>query len=278
MKRWAAVLLCVGFIGSTQVVGAVSARKSVEASMMLTGSLELAADGSVSSYALDRQDLQPEIADLIKRNVATWRFKAQDGGTLPGKTSMLLRLVAKPVGDGNFGVSIVGANFGEKDPASSISFKDRQWPKYPDMARHAKAGGIAYLMLRVDRSGHVTDAAVAQVDLTSVSSDSDMRTLRTVLGDAAMRAAQNWTFNLPTQGPHANDASWVVRVPVNFHMRDQGLPDKDGWMAYIPGPRQEIPWLAAYRASIAGAVDTSSEETPSLVGTGPVLTTPLNQG
>ena len=50
-------------------------RKQVEASMLVTGELVVAPDGTVKSYTLDRADkLPPEVRELLAKVVPGWEL------------------------------------------------------------------------------------------------------------------------------------------------------------------------------------------------------------
>lgn len=50
--------------------------KSVDASMIVTGTIVVNPDGTVQGYSLDEQDkLPPSVVGLVSRTVARWKFK-----------------------------------------------------------------------------------------------------------------------------------------------------------------------------------------------------------
>src|SRR3546814_13089783 len=75
------------------------------------------------------------------------------------------------------------------------------------------------------------------------SSDVCSSDLRKRLGAAAAKAAWDWTFIPPSTGDLAQDASWSVRVPVDFHLGRKVEAGYGEWTAYLPGPYQPAPWL-----------------------------------
>ena len=79
-----------------------------------------------------------------------------------------------------------------------------------------------------------------------------------------------WQFVPPEKGEYVDAPYWSVRVPVDFVIPGRGDPAKPGWHAYVPGPRQSIPWVKDDDASGADAV-TAGGMYP--LGAGPRLLT-----
>lgn len=247
MKRWMGIVLCVLAAGIT-TTNAGDIRKTTEATMLVTGFIDVAPDGSVHGYSIDRPEKIPSpVVDLIKNSLPGWKFQFAEHPDVIRRARMSLRIVAKPVDDQHFGLHIIGANFG--DPAAtageSVTRKAGKFPRYPEEAIREHVDGTVFLLLRVNRQGQVQDIAVEQVNLGAYGREAAMRHFRALLGDAALNAFKSWTFNLPTAGNHVADPYWDVRVPVDFNTNPLGAPVEDTygkWEAYIPGPRALIPW------------------------------------
>lgn len=247
MKRWMAVVFCML---ATHIALADSGdiRKTAEATMLVTGSINVAPDGGVYSYALDRPEkIPPSVVDLIKNSVPGWKFQFAERVDAIQHAKMSLRIVAKSVDDQHDVLRISGASFGDAsaDASGHITYKHRLPPRYPREAIRARVDGTVFLLLRVNRQGQVQDVAVEQVNLGVYGREAQMRHFRSVLGNAALDAAKSWTFNLPTTGRHVLDPYWDVRIPVNFNLRLAGMPREDTygkWDTYIPGPHELIPW------------------------------------
>ena len=64
---------------------------------------------------------------------------------------------------------------------------------------------------------------------------------RKVFTDASIKAAEQWKFTPPAKGEDVDESYWTVRVPVDYIIggRKAGYGE---WEAYVPGPRQSIPW------------------------------------
>ncbi|OOG60248.1 energy transducer TonB [Rhodanobacter sp. C03] len=281
MKRWLMGLFCVLMACATWAESPAEVRKQAEASMLVTGSIEVMPDGSVQGYTLDHADqLPPIVVQILQQNVPTWKFKFDDQQTVAVKAKMSLRLLAKRVDDTHDAISISAAQFGQDDkvPGESISYKTRLPPRYPGLALHSGVSGTVYLLLRVGRDGRVEDAAAEQVNLTVYASGRDMQLFRDNLARAAITAAREWTFNTPTIGKHVADDYWVAKVPVNFDIRPRGTY-KDvpygRWQSYVPGPRQLVPWVEKKKL-LTGAADAVPDGGLYQINQGLQLTTPLS--
>jgi hypothetical protein len=285
MKRWYQALMWVSLALFASTAGAQAVRKTAEGSMVVTGSLEVNPDGTLHGYTLDQPEkLPPIVVDVLGKSIPHWQFKLSSPTTQVVKTSMSVRVVARPVGEGNYKVSVDGATFGEgeaKANAATVTYNNRSVaPKYPQMAIDARVSGTAYLVLRIGRDGSVQEAVAEEVDLEQYATQQAMDKFRKVLANASLDAARHWTFHTPTQGTAVNDPYWVVRVPVNFNLTVIGQPNKQHaygtWQAYIPGPRQTVPWISAELA--AESPNAMADGSLSTGHSGLVLATPLGGG
>ena len=255
MKRWYLVGIVLSLVCIAATPAAENVRKTAEASMLVTGSVEVNPNGTLHGYTLDHPEkLPPEVVGMIDKSVAAWEFKLSGPAQEVVKTDMHMRVVAKPAGEGKYIVSVEGASFGDAGVnTATVSYKERKAPRYPQMAIDSRVSGTVYLLMRVGRDGTVVDAIVEQVNLEQYASPVDMEKFRKAFAKASLDAAQHWTYNLPTTGTAINDPYWVVRVPVNFYLQEVGSPivkhDYGHWDAYIPGPRQTAPWINKELAS-----------------------------
>jgi len=232
-------------------------RKTAEAGMLVSGSIEVNPDGTLHAYTLDDPGkLPPVVTDVIDKTVKVMRFTLSGAATEVVKARMNLRVIAKPVGEGNMSVSVLGASFYTGEKSSSVSSAERKPPRYPESLIRARVTGTAYLLLRVGRDGTVQDAIAEQVNLEQYDKAPAMERYRKAMADASLAAARQWTFHPPTTGNQVDDPYWVVRVPVNYSLHETGMPppakDEYGrWKAYIPGPRQTPPWISKTLAAEA---------------------------
>lgn len=250
MKRLVLVLL-----GSLAACGAAHAgataravRKTAEASMLVTGHVQVNPDGTLKSYRIDAPEKLPApVVQLIANNLPHWKFKLSGPSDHVVDSGMSLRVLARPEADHNYALSIEGTSFDQaRDPAQKITVEQRKPPAYPLMAIKERISGTVYLLLQIGRDGKVRDLVAEQVNLDQYGTEQQMERFRRVLAESSLDAARHWVFHVPSAGPTANNPYWVVRVPVNYSLRRWGeLPRKSGygqWRAYIPGPREAAPW------------------------------------
>jgi TonB family protein len=281
MRRWLVGLFCVLLSGAALAAGPSALYKQAQASMLLTGTIVVAPDGSVRSYAIDRAEkLPPEVTGLIASNIPQWKFEPTllAGKPVAAEAKMSLRVVAKPMGDGNYSLSIRGTHFGQDMPGEVISYKKRVQPVYPRQAVQDRASGTVYLLVRVGRQGQVEDAVAQQVNMAVLDSSHQVERGRQALAKAALQAAWQWTFNPPTSGKDVNADYWVASVPVNFSLGYAGEArvDKYGqWEVYVPGPRQPVPWFDR-KGQLSSSVDALPPGGLYQLDRGPQLTTPLD--
>lgn len=250
-----------------------------EASMLVTGSLDIETDGSVSAHAIDQEEKVPAyVTAIIGRAVGSWRFEPVivDGVAVRARARMTLRLLATPVGTDDLAVTLASATFGEYDPKNSdyVTRVRMRAPDYPFFALERGATGTVYLLLKIDRKGRVAEAIAEQVNLDGVTDEETMATLRKRFTESALSVTHRWKFAPPTTGEYVDAPFWSLRVPVNFIMnRDEPGNEAYGkWTAYMPGPRQPAPWL---REDDPGANDAIASGTVQQTGTGYRLLTSL---
>ncbi len=260
--------LLLGGMPAAAVGGNVAAvRKQVESSLQVSGTVTIAPDGSVQAHTLDpKAPLGDALVVFLGTTIGKWRFEPVkvDDKVVTARVPMHLRLVARPAGDGNLNVSIASTHFGSRDKGDatdvvrSISMAP---PMYPRGALSMGGKGTVYLIVQVGRDGKVVNVDAEQVNLRVVGTDNQMESLRESFAKAAIRTATKWTFQIPTTGEEADDAAWLVRVPVSFTLDSPGHKqrDKSGWESYVPGPRNmQMPW-AQEQLRIAGAPDAVPE-------------------
>lgn len=236
-----------------------TARKQAESSLHVTGTIVIDTDGKVQSHEIDpRIHLTPELSAFVSQSLARWRFQPVkvDGRVVRARVPMSLRLVATRLDDDKFYLRIASTYFGGSHPATdSVRFLKMSSPKYPDAAARAGGKGMVYLLLQIGRDGKVMNVGVEQVNLRVVGPAVQMDALRKLFGEEAARAARRWTFQPPTTGEYAGRDTWFARVPVNFFLSGDKMPQPGEWETYIPGPRNtDMPW-AHDQLKTAGAPD-----------------------
>ena len=275
------LLLAVANFASAAGNGPGAVRKQAEASLLVTGTIAIEADGSVSAVDLDSPEKLPKgIAAFVGGSAADWHFEPvlADGKPVAVRTKMSVRLVGKSAGKGQMTVSIRGAEFGDyqaRPEAERITGRKMTPPGYPESAVQVGAQGTVYLLIRIASDGSVRDVATEQVNLRIIASEPQMNLFRNQFARTAAAAARRWTFKPPTQGEDARQAQWVVRVPVDFTFGDKR--EYGQWEAYVPGPRERIAW--AQQDDPAFSPDALPDGGIYLAGSkGPKLLTPLTEG
>lgn len=254
-------------------------REQIVASMLVAGAIDIGPDGSVSAYELDHADkLTSDIIGFLDDNITQWRFEPVeiDGKVVRARARMSMRLVAKKASDKQHSVRIVGTNFGSYDDGESPRSRGKlKPPSYPEAAAYAGVGGTVYLVARIGRDGRVQDVVAEQVNLKIVASERDMQKLRDLFARSTIRTAKKWEFDPPRSGPEVNNSHWSVRVPVDFVAHGQKEREAWEWDAYVPGPRQTVPWRGKGDAGIAPDAIAAGGVYPDRPG-GPRLLTPLD--
>ena len=264
MKCWLLGLSCMMLSGALMAAGPAAVRKRVQASMLVTGTIDVAPNGHVAGYALDHPDKLPAtVRDLLGKAIPHWAFEpvTVNGQPVIARSPMSVRVVAQPLADGRYSITVAGAAFGHGADGSgrTLVTKHRVTPLYPREALKARVAGKVYVLVRVDRQGQVAEALARQVNLRVIAGDRDMARWREVLARAALNAIRHWTFTPPTVGKAAIAPYWQATVPVNFSLRGWGVPRAEGrpsygqWQPYVPGPVQQAPWVD--RRMLAGSAD-----------------------
>lgn len=281
MRRCFWVTLAAGALAAT-AVQADDVDKIAEASMLVTGTVDLNPDGSVAGYTLDKAEKLPApVVALLKNNVATWKFEFKEPHTLPVHDTMSLRIVAKDADNHQMTLRLAGVSFDDKERPEdeSVQWSRRMTPTYPRLSLDNAMSGTVYVLVRVARDGTASDVAVEQVNLHRYVKDQDlMAKFRKDLGHAALVAMKHSTFKTPTKGAAAQDPFWYVQVPVNFEYsitEHSGKP-YGSWEIYVPGPREPIEWLQD-NSLLAGALDATPDGAIHQIGSDTRLLEPPAQ-
>lgn len=229
-------------------VGAV--RKTVEATMVLTGSIQVDTQGRVTGYSIDKQEqVDPAALQVVGGVVPAWRFEPVlvNGTAVPATSKMTLRLVASQRADGGLEVRAESVSFsGEpKSPEEQILADKMAPPKYPVDAARSGIQGQVFLLLKVGRDGRVQDVAVERTNLWVVGRENQLPGFRRSLEQPALEAARKWTYKVPVAGPGAHEDAFQVRVPVAYALGVREAEHYGRWRAYVPGPLNQVPWRDA---------------------------------
>jgi len=260
MKHWRGLALAIALGCTTTVPCALAekgaspseVRKQAESSLLVTGTVDIETNGSVSAVAINHEDKLPDgVVKYVRANALGWEFEPVERGgrIVRARAPMRLRVVARKLDEGNYRIALQGVSFeryDDKDPeiVAAISMKP---PRYPDDGMRRGASGTVYLVVKVGRDGSVEDVVAEQVNLRVYASEGDMKRLRDVFASNSLKAARGWSFRIPTQGRAASEPFWTVRVPVSYSLNAQPVEgegrDYGTWITYIPGPRTPAPWL-----------------------------------
>lgn len=276
-NRALAVMLLL--VSSSGVAWAGGDADHGEASMNLTGTVDIDASGAVTGYTIDhRRDVDRAVIHMVDAAVPKWRFEPLPSGAAAPATPVQLLIVAKQISGNQYAMRIQSANVGHPvtDPNAELAPVALKPPSYPSEALRGSVEGTVYVVLRIDPAGHVSDAMVEQVNVSRLPTAAGMERARKVLGDATLLAAKKWTFRPPTTGDFAHEPYWLGAVPVAYELTGGGRPSYAQWHEYIPGPKQPIPW-----PSLRGNKDADSHAEAlaagafSAIGSGRTLLTAL---
>lgn len=279
---WGLVLLA----GPLTASGLTQTDAQVESSMLLTGSIHIAADGTVQKAEINKaQKLTPALAEFIEQTALTWRFEPvmQQGTAVAVESPMSIRLVAQESAAGDYRAMIGGVGFDVYDPddPTQVRWKSTRPPEYPNIVARAGVAADVYLALKIGRNGKVEDSMVRQINVHALESERTMERWRTALASASLRAARDWTFTPPSRGEAVNAPFWVVTVPVAFRLDPEPTKASEReatWVAYVPGPLQPLPWLAPTAYTTLPDVLPDGGVYLEGVAHGPKLLTPLDPG
>jgi hypothetical protein len=259
-----------------------STLRDLETSAVVNGTIVLSTDGSVHSAVIDHPDKygQP-IADMVRNAALKWRFHPvlREGQPVMAKSSMHARVVLKKTPDGNYTMYIKGATFGDYDLKSTDALRPADSnknidPHYPMAAVRERVQGTVYLSLHVDRSGRVIDAVALQVNLQNIGPEYTLKRYRQLLADTALKVTRQWTFQVPTTGPLAQQDSWTAAVPFNFALNEWGQPKSERvWVSYVPGPYTAAPWVDK---SDINDTDAVADDNVRTEGASPTLLSPIS--
>lgn len=256
--------VAVAVVASIAAAGAMAAgpaavRRQAEASMLVTGTIQVDPAGKVSGFTLDHKEKLPAaVVEMLGRRVPAWTFEPVQVGGRPAhvSTQMSVRLIAKKIDDTRYEVRIGGTGFGDvaekathrstaaerrREREEGVCHADLRPPSYPVDAARAGVTSSVYLLVKVDREGRVLDAMAEQVNLRVVDTEAGMERWRKQFTNASLATARKWCIE-PPQDLKPEEAYFVARVPVMFWL--QPPPGYGQWDAYVPGPRQPNPWEA----------------------------------
>ena len=223
------------------------AKQDVEASMLVTGTIEVDPQGRVERYGIDQPEALPvHVTRLLARAVPHWEFEPflHDGKPASVRTSMRIRVVANELAGEEIVLRIAGASFGDdKLLDDSQPGKRLAPPRYPGDALRSGVTATVYLLGRVGLDGSMQEVIAEQVNMRYLGPARIMDELRDAFAQESIRAALTWTFATPEDVLASGKPHWSVRVPVDFTLDDMRTPDYGKWDSYVAGPHQTAWWV-----------------------------------
>ena len=231
----------------------MAVRKQAESSLLVTGAIDITADGKVVGYTLDKPEKLPTgIVEMLARMAPDWTFEPLAlGGKAVSRSQMDLQFVAKKLGDGNFTITLRSASFDSPSPESRPSIDKRSFhkPSYPVAAMEgAMVSGTVYLVVRYDHTGTIVDIDAERVDLRVIGSEAQMTRWRDTLARTTLSTAKHWRLVVPEAALPPGQTHGTGRIPVHYAVTEDDNTDRPvygRWETYIPGPRKVIPWWDA---------------------------------
>lgn len=232
-------MLMIAALALAWPMTALAVKPAADIEMEVGGKIAVGPDGLVRDYTLTSK-LPAAVAELVERNVRSWKFEPilVDGKPVIAETRLRMVLHGTPVGEDSYTLKVENVWFGEPERAH-----DMKPPRYPAEAARAGLGAKVVLVLKLDADGNVVDVLAEQTSL-------DMRThseqvaekWRRVFEQASVAAARKWKFT-PGETVNGEAVGSLVRVPTTFRMGDSRKDDSGKWQAYVPGPINPIPWV-----------------------------------
>jgi hypothetical protein len=224
----------------TLLASTASAAPKTEYVLDVKGTLEVGPDGAVRTYAIDGEtDVGTNKA--VAAAVANWRFRpvVRDGKPVIARTTMRLHLQAIPTGHDTFQLRLTSASFG--DP---VKLNNRRAPRYPDAAGRAGLGARVLLVLDVGSDGAVRNVGAYQTSLGGTAPNENIaEKWRQLFERASILAAREWTVERADGSSAPLEAHQYI-VPIEFNIVRSGADEgKRRWMAVVPGPRHDEPWM-----------------------------------
>lgn len=205
-------------------------------SLDATGTIEIAPDGTVHSYKLDKGQ-KHLVEQALDKGVRSWRFEpvTVDGRPVIARTRMRVLLEAVPLPSGDYALKIAKVIFGQ--PGSRNKLRP---PRYPMEAAQASLSARVLLVLKVDSQGNVERVHVEQTSLGARASNEKIaQGWRKRFEQASISAAKQWKFDI-SEYLGDEPAGTSVRVPVEYLI---GRDTDNRWRGFIPGPRYPAPWV-----------------------------------
>lgn len=222
------------------------AKQDVEASMLVTGTIEVDPQGRVERYGIDQPDALPvHVTRLLARAVPHWEFEptVHEGKPANVRTAMRIRVVANKLAGEEIVLRIAGASFGDPQLSEREHVGNLAPPRYPRDALMRGVTATVYLVGRVGLDGTMQEVIAEQVNMRYLGPERIMEELREAFAEASIRAAMTWKYATPEDVVASGEPHWSVRVPVDFSIDEMRTPGYGKWDSYVAGPRQAAWWV-----------------------------------
>ena len=230
------------------VLAPLAAGQAADIEMFTAGSagrLTLDEQGRVVEVELYNQKLGKEILADYAKQIRAWRFEPVliDGKATPVTGYMGLGLVAfQQKGTDGVRLGVRSVTFTDppsmQDDSGQTRFDgDVARPVYPRKAANAGVGATVVLVVKVDQSGAVIDAAAKSVWLlgTSAGTAANQRAMAGQFARVSEYAAGKWRFANPPEGG-------MLMVPVAFTIPGA---DRPRWVRTHPVDIEVPAWVTA---------------------------------
>ncbi len=260
--------------------GPGAARKQIESSLSVIGTIDITPDGKVIAHALDQPEKLPKgIVDVTARLVPQWTFEpvALKANAI-SRSKMYLLFVGKKRDDGGVSLELRSASFGSAtgDEGVSIAEGNRKLA-YPMQLMRNGVSGSVFLQLKIGRDGKVTNIDASHVNLRVLGSEAEMKRWREIFVRSTIATVKDWRFVVPQSGPDAEAGYWFGTLPISFVFEGEKPGEYGHWETYVAGPKALIPWLQDSPLA-DGNTDALTPNDFHAAGSGRRLLTPLTGG
>jgi hypothetical protein len=218
--------------------------KRIESNLMVTGTIDVAADGIVLGYTLDQLGKLPKpVLNLVAGIAPHWKFEPVNDPA-PQRLSMSLRFIAKRADDAHVRITLRSAQFAMPQAAAdtrlALDPSHRITPQYPNELNGRGIEATVYLAIRAHPDG-TADTMVRRVDLHTAGLPTESEQWRKAFARSVMAASRKWHYLVPKRGAGAGREFWLGTLPVSFSL-EGNEPVYGVWKACIPGPETIVPW------------------------------------
>lgn len=198
---------------------------NAQLSMLVAGKISVSPEGKVIDFSLEETDkLPPPVVKLLSQEIPKWLFEppTRDGKAVALTTSMTLRVVSRSIANKKHSLELGSATFGDSGSNEVLRSRHQTMPKYPDAAIRAHVSGTVYLVVNINKEGHVQNIAAQQVNLLVKRPPDAAKRYRHMLAQATIDTARKWRFGMPTTGKLAGRDHWIIRIPIKYALPPYG--------------------------------------------------------